>query len=93
MADSRSESRSSSVRTPINPLEGLKLEQRANSCRQNAVRTPINPLEGLKQPAPRIDIAIHNSVRTPINPLEGLKLFFFRIGNLHIKCENTDQPA
>ena len=39
------------VRTPINPLEGLKLLSPSPLERGSTVRTPINPLEGLKPSA------------------------------------------
>ena len=61
------------VRTPINPLEGLKLDWHGVRARRFTVRTPINPLEGLKHAI--TERAQHcGHVRTPINPLEGLKL-------------------
>ena len=83
------------VRTPINPLEGLKLVEDQPLARLDEVRTPINPLEGLKLISASVRSAC-SIVRTPINPLEGLKQILAAqiVGHAasHPR-ENTDQPA
>ena len=80
------------MRTPINPLEGLKLDGAAAFAGVLHVRTPINPLEGLKQRhLNRQTVTI--DVRTPINPLEGLKHNKWQIVEIAAQRENTDQPA
>ena len=81
------------VRTPINPLEGLKPAHVPDRlARWIAVRTPINPLEGLKL-APGNLADGNRRVRTPINPLEGLKQAFEGLRFRGARSENTDQPA
>ena len=67
------------VRTPINPLEGLKLVARRILHPGRPVRTPINPLEGLK-PVTNFWAACTAMVRTPINPLRWTPLSRWREG-------------